>query len=733
MPTITETYHVEGMTCASCARSAETYLSHADGIKSVSVNYANHSLQVTYDPETTNYARMDATLDEIGFGLAIDEAAAEQAQQEHLKNALRKLWVSVGLAIPLMLISMVFMQIPFANYIMLVLSGAIMVYGGQDFFVNAWKRARHFSANMDTLVALGTGTAFLYSLAVMVFESWFADRGLATHVYFESAGMIITLILLGRYLEERAKAGTSAALRSLMELGAKTAIRVKDGKEEQIPVNEIQIGDHLRIQAGEKVPADGVVIDGISSIDESMVSGEPIPVAKKAGDRVIGATINQNGSLLMEAQKVGRETLLAQIIKQVRQAQGSKAPVQKLADQISAVFVPVVLGLAILTFLAWLIWGQSPALGNALVAAVSVLVIACPCALGLATPTAIMVGMGKGAKQGILIRDAESLEKARKVDTLVVDKTGTLTYGKPEVVRTETLTTPLPDAWIAALQQRSAHPLAGALVRHFSPETTPDLVVTNFENHSGKGISGEIDGKQVLMGNAVLMQQFKVPVPPKALHLTEEMEAAGQTPVYIARAGEVCQLVGIADQIRKEAQDAINGLHQAKIEIHLLTGDRPGPAQAVANELGIDHIQAGVLPGEKQDYLKALQARGRIVAMVGDGINDSPALAQADVGIAMGGGADIARQSAEITLVKGDLRQALASIRLSRKTVNTIRQNLFWAFIYNVLAIPLAAGGFYLLTGHPFNPMIAGAAMAFSSISVVVKKNRVYGVLHNGR
>lgn len=725
----TEIYKVEGMTCAACARSVETYLSHTEGIQSASVNFADRSVQVNFDPGQIGYEGMDLALDEIGFGLLPDEAAAESAEKERLRQLRVKLWVSIALSIPLMLLSMVFMNVPYGNWIMMGLSAVILGYAGRDFFVSAVKKARHFTANMDTLVAVGTGSTFLYSAYVTLFEQQLHTSGLDTHVYFESAGMIITLILLGRLLEEKARSGTSAALKSLMELKVKSAILVKNGKETTIEIDEVQPGDQVRVRPGEKIPVDGKVVEGFSVVDESMVSGESIPVEKQIGDSVIGATVNQNGSLLIQAEQVGRQTVLAQIIRQVRQAQGSKAPVQQVADKVSAIFVPVVLALSLIAFLVWFFVGPEPSSGRALVAAVNVLIIACPCALGLATPTAIMMGMGNGARRGILVRDAASLEKTRKVDTFVVDKTGTLTYGKPKVIKVHAFGASVPDEVMVLLESRSGHPLSTAITAHYQGEMTHEFTVEQFKNVPGMGVTAVVyrneDQWVYSIGNTALMTKSGTELPEAAKLQLSQFESEGLTPVWVARDQEIVQLLGIADEIRTEAKEVISTLQQSGIEVHLLTGDQAGPAQLVASQLGIKQVQYGQLPGDKLNYLQSLQENGKVVAMVGDGINDSPALAQADVGIAMGGGADIAKQSAEITLVKGDLRQAVAALELSRRTVKTIYQNLFWAFIYNILAIPLAAGLLYPFFGIQLDPMIAGGAMAFSSLSVVLNSLRL--------
>ncbi len=653
---------------------------------------------------------------------------------------------------------MFFPGILYAEWIMLALSIPVIFWSGQDFFVIAFKRARHLSANMDTLIALGTGAAFLFSAFNTFFPEYLRSQGLEPHVYYEVAAVIIALILLGRYFEERAKSRTSAAIRKLMNLGSKTARVIRGGSEAEIPISEVQQGDIVIIRPGEKVPVDGKILEGRSVLDESMLTGESIPVEKKAGDTVIGATINKTGSFKMVAQKVGSQTMLAQIIKLVQEAQGSKAPLQKLADKISAVFVPVVIGIALISFTAWYLWGPSPQITYALIAAVTVLIIACPCALGLATPTAIMVGIGKGAENGILIKDAESLELAHRLNAIVVDKTGTLTRGKPEVTdmiwnvgieaRSEV------SRVLLAIESQSEHPLALAVVNFLTREMDPaekstpalalrdgsinpwleaqgsnnsstEVRLDNFESITGKGVKATYQNETFFIGNRRLLEENQVMISPALKQKIDQVSREAKTVVYVGKGKETVALIGIADTLKETSAKAVADLKKMGLAVYMLTGDNPQTAQAIGQQVGIDHIIAEVLPADKARYVKELQAKGLIVGMVGDGINDSPALAQADVGIAMGTGTDIAIESAKITLIKGDLAAIVTAIRLSKETVKTIRQNLFWAFIYNLIGIPVAAGVLYPFTGFLLNPMIAAAAMAFSSVSVVTNSLRL--------
>jgi Cu2+-exporting ATPase len=711
------TYKIEGMSCASCASSSQRVLSRMKGVEVAQVNYANKSALLEFDELTVSFEKMQTKVAKLGFQLLEDTEAIRQEQEK--KEAIRlqqlqyKVIIGGILSIILMLLSMVFMNVPYANWIMLVITIPFLVWIGQEFFVNAWKQAKVGNTNMDTLVALGTGTAFLFSLFNTLFPQILINQGLEPHVYYETAGVLITLILLGRWLEEKAKKSTSTAINELLNLRAKTAFVLKNDQYEAIPIEDVTIDDQILVKPGSQIPVDGIIINGTSYIDESMITGEPIPIEKQINDIVIGGTINQKGSLVIKAKRVGSQTMLAQIIRMVQSAQGSKAPIQKLVDTIASVFVPTVVIIAILTFGTW--WYYTN-IANAIVAAVTVLIIACPCALGLATPTAIMVGIGKGAKKGILIKGAESLERIHGIDTMILDKTGTITTGLPEVSHIKWYDDFDKKAFvikdIVALESHSEHPLAQAILNYFNIPIE-NAAIENFKSITGKGIYGEINGNTYLIGNQQLLKDYKVPFAPS------------NSTIYIALNQQLITEIAIEDAIKSTSKEAIQSLQKLGITLHIVSGDQSINVEKVAKLVNIQHFQGNVLPEGKLEYIKALQEKGKKVAMVGDGINDAPALAQADVGIAMGQGTDIAIESADITLLKGDLKRLTDGINLSKQTVKTIRQNLFWAFIYNIIGIPIAAGILYPFYGFLLNPMIAGGAMAFSSVSVVLNSLRL--------
>jgi Cu2+-exporting ATPase len=620
---------------------------------------------------------------------------------------------------------MFFMDMPYANPIMWLFSTPVVLWLGKDFFVNALKQAKHCSANMDTLVALSTGIAYIFSVFNMLFAEFWHQRGLHAHVYFEAASVVIAFILLGKLLEEKAKGNTSSAIKKLMGLQPKTVMVIQsDGVERQVPIEAVHTGDIILVKPGEKIAVDGVVISGNSYVDESMLSGEPVPVLKTGNEQVFAGTINQKGSFQFKATKVGRETMLAQIIKMVQDAQGSKAPVQKLVDRIAGVFVPVVIGIAILTFLLWFTLGGENHLVQGLLAAVTVLVIACPCALGLATPTAIMVGVGKGAEQGILIKDAESLELAKKVSAVVLDKTGTITEGKPVVtdVYWENNEDNLKGI-LLSLEKQSEHPLAEAVVGYFNDvRVTP---ISFIESITGMGVKGSEVIETYYVGNRRLLDENRITISTELMEHATQWGNQSKTVIWFANSHTALAVIAIADQIKETSVRAIKEMQAMGIELYMLTGDNEATARAIAAETGIQHYKAEVLPEHKADFVKELQQRGQVVAMVGDGINDSTALATADVSIAMGKGSDIAMDVAKMTIISSDLTKIPQAIRLSKQTVATIKQNLFWAFIYNLIGIPLAAGILYPFNGFLLNPMIAGAAMALSSVSVVSNSLRL--------
>lgn len=727
----TKTLPVLEMSCAVCAGNVENRVKGLPGVAQASVNFAANSLTVTYDPARITLQDMQAAVEADGYGLMIDAEDPAAAQEEQARATYRRLRlrtiVSWVLAIPLVLLGMVFMHAPYANWIMMVLALAIMLGAGRSFYVNGFRHALRGSANMDTLVALSTSIAFLFSLFNTLYPQFWYDRGLEPHVYYEASGVIIAFVLLGKLLEERAKNSTSSAIRSLMGLQPKTARRVKDGAEEEVEIAFLRVGDVVSVRPGEKIPVDGHLLQGSSYVDESMLTGEPVPVAKTASDRVLAGTINQKGAFTMVATGVGKATVLAQIVQMVQAAQGSKAPVQRIVDKISAVFVPVVVGIAILTFVCWLWIGGTTYFSYALLSAVSVLVIACPCALGLATPTALMVGMGKGAEHHILIKDAFALENLCKVDTVVLDKTGTLTAGVPEVT----------DSWwhseatrdeldmLFTLENKSEHPLASAVIAWLDGTEAAEVDGGTFESLTGLGIRMEKQQTTWWIGSKRFMESLGATVPPEATAEIDRWHREGKSVVYYGRNADLLAVLAIADQLKPTSKAAVDALREKGIEVHLLTGDGNRTAETMASFLGIAAFKAEVLPADKEAYIMKLQAEGHKVAMVGDGINDSQALARADVSIAMGKGTDIAMDVAMVTLITSDLMLLPDAIRLSRRTVRLIHQNLFWAFIYNLIGIPLAAGVLYPVNGLLLNPMLASAAMAFSSVSVVLNSLRL--------
>jgi len=740
VPTLRRTFPVTGMTCASCVSSVESMLLAQPGVLKAAVNLATNTVQVEYVPGVIDERRMRAVVQSIGYDLLISEeheatADLEAIQRARMTSLKQRLWASIALSTPLVIIGMFMMHEPWANFVMWALSTPVVLIFGRSFFINAWKQTKHRSANMDTLVALSTGVAYVFSVFNTTYPAFWTSRGLMPHVYFEAAAVVITFILLGKYLEERAKAGTSSAIKKLMGLRPSTVLREgADGQTREVPIADVNVDDILVVRPGESIAVDGEVISGDSYVDESMLSGEPVPVAKLAGAQVLAGTINQKGSLRMKARKVGAATLLAQIVRTVQDAQGSKAPVQKLVDKIAAVFVPIVIGIAIVSAIVWWIFGGEHAFTQGLLALVTVLVIACPCALGLATPTAIMAGMGKGAQNGILIKDAESLERARNITAIVLDKTGTITEGKPEVVEAMGLDDAEVAGALLMIESRSKHPLADAAVRHLNnaPEAstlpadrdgTADLA--QFEDLTGKGVKATIKGTTWLVGSRRLIEEHGIAIGPEFRDTEKRWQEAAHTVIWFADAKEVRAAIAIADRIKPSAVEAIARLKAAGIKVFMQTGDSRRTAQAVSKAVGIEDFRSEVLPKDKAAFVTGLQQQGHVVAMVGDGINDSEALAKADVSIAMGQGSDIAMDVARMTLISTDLNAIPRAITLSRKTVSLIRQNLFWAFIYNVLGIPIAAGALYPINGFLLDPMIAGAAMALSSVSVVSNSLRL--------
>ncbi len=732
--TVKKTFPVLNMSCASCASSSQSILENTPGVVNVSVNYANASAQIEYVPTITDARKLKAALQGIGYDLMIDETeeakdSLEDVHRGKYEQLRRRTIGSVILSVPLLLIGMFFMNISYANYIMWALATPVILLFGKQFFIGAWKQAKHRSANMDTLVALSTGVAYLFSVFNTVYPEYWHNRGLHAHVYFEAAAVVIAFILLGKMLEEKAKGNTSSAIKKLIGLQPKTVTVIHHGGHQmEMPIAKVKIADTILVKPGEKIAVDGTVSSGTSFVDESMISGEPIPVEKKAGEKVYAGTINQKGSFQFKADKVGGDTVLAQIIKMVQDAQGSRAPVQKLVDKIAGIFVPIVIVIAVVSLIVWIVLGGTNGTTQGLLALVTVLVIACPCALGLATPTAIMAGIGKGAENGILIKDAESLELTKKVDAIVLDKTGTITEGKPEVLFVKWKGGLQQDALsglILGIEQQSEHPLAEAVVRHFKSIQVPVIQANGFESLTGKGVKAVYDGNTYFLGTSALIQSENISVESEMQQAATDWTYKAATVIWFANSDSVLAVIAIADKIKESSITAVRQLQSAGIEVYMLTGDNKYTAKSIADQVGIKHYEGEVLPANKAAFVKELQKQGKVVAMVGDGINDSNALAQADVSIAMGKGSDIAMDVAKMTIISSDLSKIPKAIVLSKRSVATIKQNLFWAFIYNVVGIPIAAGVLYPFTGFLLNPMIAGAAMALSSVSVVTNSLRL--------
>ncbi|MDR1937027.1 MAG: heavy metal translocating P-type ATPase [Tannerellaceae bacterium] len=715
------------MGCAGCASTVEDTVRQLPGVESASVNFASGMLTVSYRPAGIGLRDMQAAVQAAGYDLIIEEERPIEVKEEMNRRRYRQLkQQTIGawlLSVPLLLTGMVFMHLPYANLVMMLLALGIMAGFGRTFYINGLRHALQGNANMDTLVALSTSIAFLFSLYNTIDPRFWNEN----QIYYESAGIIIAFVLLGKLLEERAKNSAASAIRGLMGLQPKTARRITEGKEEEVAVSALRAGDIIQVRPGEKIPVDGILLKGASSIDESMLSGESIPVEKNPGDKALAGTINQKGAFTLKATSVGETTVLGQIVRTVQEAQGSKAPVQRLVDKISRIFVPVVALMAILAFALWLMIGGTSYFSFALLSAVSVLVIACPCALGLATPTALMVGMGKAAQHHILIKDAYALENLCKIDTLVIDKTGTLTEGVPRVTdscRLFEANAGYMDILYTA-EMKSEHPLASAIVRWMEGSGASLIEPEHFESITGQGVRMEAGGVSYWAGNQALLESFHTPVPEKAAECIRRWTQRGYSIIYYGSQDVLLAVIAVSDSLKPASFPAMEALRREHIDIHLLTGDSIQSAREAASALGITHVKAGVMPHEKEHYIKALQATGKKVAMAGDGINDSQALARADVSIAMGKGTDIAMDVAMVTLMNSDLSLLPEAIRLSRQTVRMVRQNLFWAFIFNLTGIPLAAGILYPAYGLLLNPMIASAAMAFSSVAVVANSLRL--------
>jgi Cu+-exporting ATPase len=741
---------IQGMSCASCANAIEQAVNKVAGVEECHVNFAASQAKVAYNPQTTDLQHIQQAVTDAGYSATLPEETenGEEGERESLQieKELKKKVLVGGIVSAILVIGSLPMMLGvhwpwFPNWLhnpwlQLILTTPVMVWCGRSFFEGARTAIQHGNTNMNTLVALGTGAAYFYSLFPTFFPQFFRDRGLAPDVYYEAAAVIITLILFGRLLEHRAKKQTSAAIKKLMGLQAKTARVVRDGEETDIPVKEVVVGDVVIVRPGEKIPVDGEIIEGSSTVDESMVTGESVPVEKKRGDEVIGATINKTGSFKFRAARVGKDTVLAQIVKLVKEAQGSKAPIQKLADRVTGVFVPAVIAIAIATFIIWYAITQN--LTMAAISAVSVLIIACPCALGLATPTSVMVGTGKGAENGILIKGADSLEIAHKINTIVLDKTGTITKGKPTVTNYITARGTANGneikllRMVAAVERKSEHPLAEAIVE-YAKEQGADFPLPepeNFEAFGGMGVQGIVSDRLIQIGTARWMKDLGIDASNLQSH-QDKWQGEGKTTAWIAVDGEIEGLIGIADTVKEDSAGVVKTLQKMGMEVVMLTGDNQKTAEAIANEVGINRVFADVRPEQKAEIVKQIKEEKigkdtkRIVGMVGDGINDAPALALADVGIAIGTGTDVAIAAGDITLISGELTGIVTAIQLSKATMENIKQNLFFAFIYNSLGIPIAAGVLYPLTGWLLSPIIAGGAMAFSSVSVVTNALRL--------
>jgi Cu2+-exporting ATPase len=733
VPTVKMSFPVTGLSCASCALNVQRMLKSHKGVINASVNFANSSAIVEFEGKTTNAEDLKSAVQSIGYDLLIekeDENQLEGIKQSHYRKLIINTIGASILSLPVVVIGMFLMDIAYANWIMLIFATPVVGWFGRSFFLNAYNQAKHGKANMDTLVAMSTGISYLFSAFNTFFPAVWHHQGIHPPVYFEASAVVIAFILLGKVLEERAKSNTSSAIKKLMGLQPNTVmVLLPDGTEIELPISKVRKNDLLLVKPGDKIPVDGKIVAGSSFVDESSITGEFLPVDKAIGDDVFAGTINQKGSFRLMAQKVGSETVLSQIIKMVQEAQRSRPPVQKLVDKIAGIFVPVVMGIAVLTFVLWMISGVDNVLTHSLLAMVSVLVIACPCALGLATPTAIMVGIGKGAENGILIKDAESLELAHKIDVVVLDKTGTISEGKP-IVTNIIWNVPLSgqselSPLLSAIESTSEHPMAEAIVSFLNIPAERRTAPDKFESMTGLGVKAEYQGKTVLVGNRRWMESFPVQIPSHLELTIMEWEEEANTVVYFAVGNELAAIIAIADKIKESSAEAIHEMQQQGVEVFMLTGDNIHTARAVAARVGVKNFMAGVMPGEKADFISKLQLKGKVVAMVGDGINDAQALAGADVGIAMGKGSDIAMDVAKMTIISSDLRLISKAIQLSRLTIKTIHQNLFWAFIYNIIGIPIAAGVLYPIWGFMLNPMIAGAAMALSSVSVVSNSLRL--------
>lgn len=726
---IKNTYPVLGMSCASCAARVDKTLNGLPGVYQATVNYATAIAQVEYNPKVCSDAILQSAVQDAGYDLLVDTGEdvtnkAEEIRLARYRKIKRRTVVALLLSLPIMVISMFFEDTSSLKYVLWILATPVVFGLGREFYINAWRQLKHGTSNMDTLVAVSTGIAYTFSVFNLLFPDFWLSRGIEPHIYFEAASVIIAFILLGRLLEERAKQNTSTAIKKLIGLQPKTVTIIVDSDERTVPITAVQKGDTILVKPGERIAVDGMVVTGESYVDESMLNGEPVPLHKQSGEKVFAGTINQKGTFRFIADKIGSDTMLAQIIRMVQDAQGSKAPVQKLVDRIARFFVPTIISISIIAFVAWIFLAPTNGFTNGLLAMVTVLIIACSCALGLATPTAIMVGIGKGAEKGILIKDAQSLEIAPKIDTIILDKTGTITAGHPIVVES---------LWengfehsrkiLYSLEKLSEHPLSDAVVNTLQNEK--EIFIDKFENVPGKGVKGIVGSQTYYAGNLSLLNDNHITIASHLQELANKWTQEAKTLVWFADSTQAIAAIALTDEIKQTSAQAISQLQEMGVEVYMLTGDNAISAQAISRKVGINHYKAGVLPNEKAQFIKELQANGKKVGMVGDGINDSAALAQANLSIAMGQGSDIAVDTAMATILSSDLLKIPETIRLSQLTIKTIYQNLFWAFIYNLIGIPIAAGIFYSVNGFLLNPMWASAAMAFSSVSVVLNSLRL--------
>jgi P-type Cu+ transporter len=766
------TINVSGMTCAACSARVQRTLEKTEGVTAAAVDLMTATANVDYDPAQVQVDKLLERIRATGYGAesrradasAIEEQEAqERARTDEFREIRNRAAVALIAGVIAMLLSMPLMahsahnsvsgNDPFMRWSMrvinplierafpwlyrippqtlaitlFVLTAFVMAWAGRHFYTRAWAALKHRGSDMNTLIALGTGAGFIFSVFATFAPSFFTSRGVAADVYYEAVIIIIALILVGNAFEARAKKQTSSALRRLAELQPRTARVIRGGDEQDVAIEQVRAEEVVIVRPGERIPVDGVVLSGASAVDESMLTGEPMPVSKREGDRVVGGTINRTGAFQYRATTLGADSVLAQIVKLMREAQGSRAPIQRLADRISSIFVPTVIAISLLTFVVWFFAADNAAFVRAFAAAVSVMIIACPCAMGLAVPTAVMVASGKGAELGILIKGGEALERTHQVDVVVLDKTGTVTEGQPAVTQLET-TSPFTSqdvlSYAAAVERRSEHPLAAAIVAEATRQNAPARAVTSFEATAGRGAHGVVDGSSVLIGNAAFMRERSIDIATLAPHAGRFAETAG-TPVYVAIGDRAAGVLGIADPMRATSREAISRLRGMGLDVVLLTGDNRTTANAIAKQAGVERVIAEVLPAQKVDLIRELQQQGHTVAMIGDGINDAPALAQADIGMAIGGGTDVAIEASDVTLMRSDLRSAADAIALARRTMRTMRQNLFWAFIYNVIGIPIAAGALYPVLGILLSPILASAAMAFSSVSVVSNSLRL--------